>query len=136
MPLKNGITVGEAREKISNFLSDTGCYDICADCPVYGKSGCCDGCGYLVQGKGCTSPNLSCLSYTCGVLNMHLSRQDASDVLFPNRLAELTDKLYGLPREGYRGCELRSEAEVLQIEDPLEIHASVEVALQILEKEE
>ena len=136
MSLKDEVTVGEAREEISGFLADAGCYDICANCPVYGEDGCCSGCEHLVRGEGCSKKNLSCLSYTCGVLNMHLSRQDASDVLFPNRLAELTDKLYGLPREGYRGCELRSEAEVLQIEDPLEIHASVEVALQILEKEE
>jgi hypothetical protein len=33
--------------------------------------------------------------------------------------------LYGLPREGYRGCEPRDEREQLQIEDPLEIRASV-----------
>ena len=50
-----------------------------------------------------------------------MSRQDASDDLFPNKLAELTDLLYGLPREGYRGCELKSENEPLKIQDPLGI---------------
>jgi len=127
--LKDGITVGEAREQVSGFLSETGCYDICASCPVYGEDGCCDGCDHLVKGKGCGQPNLSCLSYTCGVLNMHLSRQDASGSLFPNRLDELTDLLYGLPREGYRGCERRDEMEVLIIEDPLKINRVGLVAL-------
>ncbi len=67
---------------------------------------------------------------------MHLSHQDASDELFPNKLVHLTDMLYGLPREGYRGCDRRNEEEVLTIEDPLEIRAKLEVAPQILEKEE
>lgn len=121
MPLKDGITVGEAREEVSGFLADTGCYDICANCPVYGEDGCCAGCDHLVKGQGCSRKNLSCLSYTCGVLNMHLSRQDASDDLHPNKLAQLTDLLYGLPREGYRGCDRRSENEPLKIQDPLGI---------------
>jgi hypothetical protein len=121
MPLKDGVTVGEAREKISGFLADTGCYDICSSCPVYGEDGCCSGCDHLVKGEGCSKKNLSCLSYTCGVLNMHLIGQDASEDLYPNKLVELTDLLYGLPREGYRGCDQKSENEPLKIEDPLGI---------------
>ena len=117
MPLKDGVTVGEARERISGLLNDSGCYDICASCPVYGEDGCCTGCEHLVRGKGCGKQNLSCLSYTCGALNMHLSMQP--DPVFPNKLANLTDLIYGLPREGYRGCELKSENEPLKIEDPL-----------------
>jgi hypothetical protein len=126
MPLKDGVTVGEAREEISSFLQEAGCYDICANCPIYGEEGCCEGCGHLVPGEGCSNQNLSCLSYTCGALNMHLSRQDASDESFPNKLTQLVDMTYGLPREGYRGCELREEEESLSIGDPLEVRASVE----------
>lgn len=122
MPLKDGILVGEAREKISGFLAENGCYDICANCPVYGEDGCCSGCEHLVRGEGCGKKNLSCLSYTCGVLNMHLIRKKTDDgVRHSNKLVELTDMLYGLPREGYRGCELRSENEPLKIQDPLGI---------------
>ena len=60
---------------------------------------------------GCEEPNLSCLSYTCGVLNEHLRRQ--------GRLDELISKVYGLPREGYRGCQRRADDEVIQALDPL-----------------
>lgn len=125
MPFKDGVTVGEARERISRFLQDTGCYDICANCPIYGEEGCCHGCSHLVRGKGCSAQNLSCLSYTCGALNMHLSR--IPDEEFGNKLTALTDLLYGLPREGYRGCDRRDPGELLQIEDPLEIRATIEV---------
>jgi hypothetical protein len=70
--------------------------------------------------KGCSTPNLSCLSYTCGVLNEHLRRQ--------GKLDELTEIIYGMPREGYRGCERRDDAELLQIGDPLvEINAVIEL---------
>lgn len=123
MPLKDGITVGEAREEISSFLQENGCYDICANCPVYGEDGCCHGCSHLVRGKGCGARNISCLSYTCGVLNMHLSRIPDED--HGNKLTALTDMLYGLPREGYRGCDRREPGELLQIEDPLEIRATI-----------
>ena len=113
MPLKEGTTVQEAREAIARFLGETGCYDICARCPVYpGGEGCCHGCAHLVKGKGCSTPNLSCLSYTCGVLNEHLRRQ--------GKLEELIDMTYGIPREGYRGCQRREDGELLQIVDPLE----------------
>lgn len=125
MPLKDGITVGEAREEISSLLEETGCYNICANCPVYGEDGCCHGCSHLVRGKGCGKQNLSCLSYTCGVLNMHLLQQP--DEEHGNKLLALTDLLYGLPREGYRGCELKEPDEVLNISDPLEIRATIEV---------
>lgn len=126
MPLSDGIKVGEARGRISSFLSQTGCYEICAKCPVYGEDGCCNGCSSLVRGQGCGQPNLSCLSYTCGVLNMHLLQQP--DEEHGNKLLEFTDMLYGLPREGYRGCELRDPDEVLTIGDPLEIRATVSMA--------
>jgi hypothetical protein len=123
MPLKDGVTVGEAREEISGFLKDTGCYEICANCPVYGEDGCCSGCSNLVRGKGCATQNISCLSYTCGVLNMHLSR--IPDEEHGNKLTALTDKLYGLPREGYRGCDRKEPSALLQIADPLEICATI-----------
>lgn len=124
MPFKDGVSVAEARATISDFLRGTGCYDICAVCPVYpGGEGCCHGCGNLVKGKGCSTPNLSCLSYTCGVLNEHLRRLPSEE--FPNKLDELTDLLYGLPREGYRGCQRRADGELLQIEDPLEVVADL-----------
>ncbi len=126
MPLKDGVTVSEARARVSGFLKDTGCYDICANCPIYGADGCCSGCEHLTQGEGCGKQNLSCLSYTCGALNMHLSRQDASEELHPNKLVELTDILYGLPREGYRGCDMKSENEPLKIGDPLGILMEME----------
>jgi hypothetical protein len=137
MPLKDGVTVGEAREKISGFLADTGCYDICSNCPVYGEDGCCSGCDHLVKGVGCSKKNLSCLSYTCGVLNMHLSRKE--DQEHGDQLTALTDMLYGLPREGYRGCDQRSPSEPLKIEDPLGLHDTLHFELeevaQKLEKE-
>lgn len=121
MPFKEETTVQEAREHLSDFLQEAGCYDICAHCPVYpGGEGCCHGCPSLMKGKGCSTPNLSCLSYTCGVLNEHLRRQ--------NKLDELTELIYGMPREGYRGCERRADDELLQIGDPLvEVTALIEV---------
>jgi len=125
MPLKDGTTIGEAREAVSDFLEETGCYEICANCPVYGEDGCCHGCSHLVRGKGCGQPNLSCLSYTCGVLNMHLLGQE--DEEHGNKLLAFTNLIYGLPREGYRGCELRDPNEVLEVEDPLEIRARVRI---------
>jgi hypothetical protein len=133
MPLKDEVTVGEAREEISSFLKGTGCYDICANCPIYGEDGCCHGCSHLVRGKGCGAQNISCLSYTCGVLNMHLSR--IPDEEHGNKLTAFTELLYGLPREGYRGCDRREPTELLQIADPLEINAVVSVP-EALEKEE
>ena len=129
MPLKPGITVGEAREELSSFLKDTGCYDICASCPTYpGGEGCCHGCPSLLRGEGgqvqgCGKPNLSCLTYTCGVLNEHLRRLPSEEG--GSKLDELTQLIYGIPREGYRGCELRPTSEVIQIQDPLEISASL-----------
>ncbi len=121
MPFDELTTVQEARETLSGFLQKTGCYDICAHCPVYpGGEGCCHGCSNLTKGKGCNTPNLSCLSYTCGVLNEHLRRQ--------GKLDELTELIYGMPREGYRGCERRPDGELLQIGDPLvEVTAIIEV---------
>lgn len=129
MPFKPGTTVAEARAEISRFLGESGCYDICAQCPVYpGGVGCCHGCGKLARNEagevtGCGSPNLSCLSYTCGTLNEHLRRQPSNT--HANRLDEFTDLIYGMPREGYRGCEKRPEDEVLQIENPLELVAGL-----------
>ena len=112
MPFEEGTTVQGAREHLSDFLQETGCYDICAECPVYpGGEGCCHGCPNLKKGEGCSTPNLSCLSYTCGLLNEHLRRQ--------GKLDELTELVYGMPREGYRGCERRPDDELLQIGDPL-----------------
>ena len=129
MPLQEGTTVAEAREILSKFLEETGCFSICAQCPVYpGGEGCCHGCGNLARGKGCTTPNLSCLSYTCGVLNEHLLRQD--------KLVELVDLTYGMPREGYRGCQRREDGEVLQIVDPLaEIVAEIDIPSASLKEE-
>jgi len=118
MPFKNGTSVAEARRVLSDFLQETGCYDICAHCPVYpGGEGCCHGCPSLMKGEGCSAPNLSCLSYTCGVLNEHLRRQ--------GKLDELIELTYGMPREGYRGCQRREDSEVLQIIDPLEVVAEI-----------
>ena len=129
MPLKPGATIGEAREVLSGFLKDTGCYDICAHCPTYpGGEGCCHGCPSLLRGedgkvRGCGKPNLSCLTYTCGVLNEHLRRLPSEEG--GSKLDELTQLIYGIPREGYRGCEPRQTSELVQIEDPLEICASL-----------
>ena len=132
---KPNSTVKEAREVLSNFLQETGCYDICARCPIYpGGEGCCHGCQKISRNEedqmtGCGSPNLSCLSYTCGVLNEHLRRQ--------GRLEELTEALYGMPREGYRGCQLRQDDEILQFTDPLaetEILASISSGLRVSEE--
>jgi len=115
--ITEGMTVGEARTALSGFLSDSGCYDICAQCPIYpGGEGCCHGCAKLSKDEsgaptGCSTPNLSCLSYTCGVLNEHLRRKGL--------LEELTERVYGMPREGYRGCQRREDNELLQISDPL-----------------
>jgi hypothetical protein len=117
MPLPKGATISEARVLLGNFLSDTGCYNICAQCPIYpGGEGCCHGCAKLSRDEngtptGCGEPNLSCLSYTCGVLNEHLRRQD--------KLDEFIELTYGLRREGYRGCEKRPDDELIQITDPL-----------------
>ncbi len=121
MPLKDGTAIGEAREVLSAFLRETGCYDICAECPVYpGGEGCCHGCGKLVSGAGCEQPNLSCLTYTCSVLNQHLIEQ--------GKFEEFTDLSYGLPREGYRGCTPRPPGELIQISDPLrEVKASIDL---------
>lgn len=119
-------TIEEARKKISSFLQETGCYDICAQCPVYPDGeGCCHGCGKLTRVKsgkitGCGQPNLSCLTYTCSVLDRHL--------LEINRFKEFNDMIYGIQREGYRGCEPRNGQELLQISDPLqEIKTTIEV---------
>lgn len=118
MPFPKGTTVQEARGQIAGFLDGTGCYNICARCPVYpGGAGCCHGCDQLVPGKGCSAPNLSCLSYTCGTLNEHLRRTYSEEA--ESKLDELTQLIYGMPREGYRGCERRPDREVLQLGDPL-----------------
>lgn len=124
MPLEPGTTIGEARETIHAFLSSTGCYAICARCPVYpGGVGCCHGCAKLARSEktgalGCSQPNLSCLSYTCSVLDRHL--------LEIGRFEEFNSLVYGIPREGYRGCEPRPGGEVIQIRDPIrEIHAVI-----------
>jgi hypothetical protein len=126
VPLKPGTTIGEAREAIQKFLSSTGCYDICAQCPVYPNGvGCCHGCAKLarsVSGEvlGCSQPNLSCLSYTCSVLDRHL--------LEIGKFEEFNGLVYGIPREGYRGCEPRPGGEVIQIKDPIrEIRAVIGV---------
>ena len=132
MSFEEGVTVQEARERLSGFLQETGCYDICAHCPVYpGGEGCCHGCPSLMKGEGCSTPNLSCLSYTCGVLNEHLSRLPSEDQ--SNKLLELTSLVYGMPREGYRGCERRADEELLQINDPL---ASINALIEMKEKED
>ncbi len=124
MPLKNGIPVAEARETLSRFLQETGCYDICARCPVYpGGVGCCHGCGKLLRDQhgrvlGCGQPNLSCLTYTCSVLDRHLIEQ--------GKFEEMNELAYGLPKEGYRGNQPRPDDELLQITDPLrEVKASI-----------
>jgi len=131
MPFKDGVSVAEAREHIADFLQNTGCYDICSNCPVYpGGEGCCHGCANLVKGQGCSTPNLSCLSYTCGVLNEHLRRLPSEK--HSNKLDELTSLLYGLPREGYRGCQRRSDNELLQIEDPLAVVAELNREKKVL----
>ncbi len=127
MSLEEGTTVQEARQLLSNFLQETGCYDICGRCPVYpGGEGCCRGCQNLARGKGCQTPNLSCLSYTCGTLNEHLRRKPSET--HENKLDELTEMIYGMPREGYRGCERLPDNELLQISDPLvEVTALIEL---------
>ena len=131
MPVKNGTTVAKAREIISGFLRETGCYDICARCPVYpGGEGCCHGCGKLARDEagqvlGCSQPNLSCLTYTCAVLDRHLIEQD--------KFSEFNDLAYGLPREGYRGCQPIPGGHLLQVGDPLrEVKASIELQKRIL----
>ena len=123
---KDGTTVREAREYLSRFLKETGCYDICAHCPGYPDGeGCCTGCEQLTRDEagqvtGCGSPNLSCLGYTCAVLNKHLDNQ--------GRLTDLLDLVYGMPREGYRGCQRRGDGEVMQITDPLaEVTAKIRI---------
>ena len=121
MSFKEGTTVQEARETLSDFLQESGCADICASCAAYpGGVGCCHGCQKIVPGVGCSTPNLSCLSYTCSILNEHLRRR--------GKLNELTELLYGMPKEGYRGCEPRPDNELLQITDPLvEMTAVIEL---------
>lgn len=117
-------TVGQARENVSRFLQETGCYSICANCPVYpGGVGCCAGCSKLVHGKGCSDPNLSCLTYTCSVLNMHLSGIKSETHV--NKLEEFVAMVYPLPREGYRGCEKLPDSQIVELSDPLEINAIV-----------
>lgn len=123
-----GKTIGEAREILSKFLLETGAYSICAKCPVYpGGVGCCHGCSHLVHGKedgtACRNRNISCLSYACNTLATYLSLQ--SSKTHPNKLIEFLELTYGLPREGYRGCDRRPESELLEIEDPLELRAHV-----------
>lgn len=95
--------VSEAREWVSDFLQKTGCYDICTECPVYGEEGCCSGCSRLVRGVGCSKKNLSCLTYTCGVLNFHLLQ--IPDGEYGNALNRFVTLTVSLPREGYRGSE-------------------------------
>ena len=123
MPLKDGASVEEARGVLSDFLQENGCYDICAKCPLYGEEGCCRGCGNLIRSEGCSTPNISCLTYTCTVLNKHLER--IPDEGYGNKMSAFTDLAYGLPREGYRGLDRRPSEELLQITDPLEVRASV-----------
>lgn len=125
MPWKEGTTVEEAREKISGFLEKTGCYEICARCPVYPNGvGCCHGCGKLArdpngQVTGCSQPNLSCLTYTCSVLDRHL--------IEGGKFEEFNDLVYGISREGYRGCQPRPDNELLEISDPLrEVMATID----------
>lgn len=117
MPLPAGTTATQARESLSSFLRETGCYEICARCPVYPNGvGCCHGCGKLARAEsgavlGCGQPNLSCLSYTCAVLDRHLLEQGAFE--------EWNDLIYGVPREGYRGCEPLPSSQVLEVRDPI-----------------
>jgi hypothetical protein len=57
-------------------------------------------------------------------LNEHLRRTPSAK--HDNALAEYTELIYGMPREGYRGCTRRADGEVLEITDPLvEIRAVV-----------
>lgn len=116
-----GKTAQEAREILRDFLKDTGTYRICASCPIYGPDGCCRGCSHLVRGKddgsSCQNSNLSCLSYICNTLAIYLSK--LSSPLHENKLMEFLQLTYGMPREGYRGCQGREDGELLQIGDPL-----------------
>jgi hypothetical protein len=50
-------------------------------------------------------------------LNEHLRRTYSEEA--ESKLDELTQLIYGMPREGYRGCERRPDREVLQLGDPL-----------------
>lgn len=125
MPLAEGTTVKEAREIISHFLSDTGCYAICAKCTTYpGGEGCCYGCPQLkrsVSGEitGCGNQNLSCLSYACNTLAIHLSKIPSPSS--GNKLMEFLEMTYGVQREGYRGSDRKEDNSPLQMEDPLGI---------------
>lgn len=127
MTFKEGTTIKETREHLSDFLNQAKCYDICASCPVYPETGvgCCDGCPELMrddegQVTGCGKPNLTCLSHTCSVLNKHLMQT--------GRLEEFIETVYIIPREGRRGCNMRPDDELLQIGDPLlEITALIEI---------
>jgi len=116
--MKKPQTIGEARKTIDDFLIDTGCNKICQKCPLYGKHGCCEGCDYLVEGKGCTNKNLSCLTYSCTALNSHLLNQ--SDPEHENKLVAFVRLTEGLPREGYRGSSLRKSSEILSPEKSYE----------------
>ena len=117
MPWEKGATVAEARKVVSDFLRETGCHKICARCPVYpGGEGCCYGCEKLGRNEsgqvtGCGQPNLSCLSCTCAVLDRNLIELE--------RFEEFNNLVYGMPREGYRGCQPRQDEELLQTSDPL-----------------
>ena len=117
--MRDGVTVQEAREEISSFLQENGCYNICAKCPVYGEDGCCRGCSNLIRGSGCLTPNLSCLSYTCGVLNKHLLLIPSED--HGNKLVEFTNLVYGMPREGYRGVDRLPGDQELEMNNPLNL---------------
>ena len=64
---------------------------------------------------------------------MHLSH--IPDQEHGNKLTAFTELIYGLPREGYRGCDRREPTDLLKISDPLEINAVVSVP-DVLEKEE
>lgn len=119
MPWKDGTTIQEARERLAQFLQEARCYDICAKCTLYPETGegCCAGCSNLAKdgtGKisGCGRPNLTCLSHTCSVLNMHLIRA--------GRLEEFVEMTYVLPREGRRGDQRREDHALLQVGDPLQ----------------
>lgn len=111
MSWKEGTTIGEAREVLSDFLRDTGCFKICAQCPLYsGGQGCCPGCEKLTP-EGCSQRNLSCLCCTCSTLDRHLIEME--------RFEAWNDLIYGIPREGYRGSHLRPDEERFEISDPL-----------------
>lgn len=56
---------------------------------------------------------------------MHLSRLPSES--HGNKLTEFTALIYGLPREGYRGCERLPGETLLQISDPLEIQAEIDL---------